>query len=79
MHDPANLRLETAQPPEASAAPDGHAEHAGPDAPDGHGAEEAEALGPIDPLAWGAGVLGVTLGLVVAACFALATSGLGAF
>lgn len=39
----------------------------------------SEALGPIDPLAWSAGVLGVILGLVVAACFVLATAGLGAF
>jgi hypothetical protein len=30
--------------------------------------------GPIDVAAWGAGALGVGLGLVVAACFALATA-----
>lgn len=45
---------------------------------DEHRAEEAEPLGPVDPLAWAAGALGVALGLLVAACFALATSGLGA-
>jgi hypothetical protein len=45
----------------------------------GHGAADVEPLGPIDPLAWGAGAMGVVLGLVIAACFALATSGLGAF
>lgn len=46
------------------------------DADAGHGAaEEGEPLGPIDPLAWGAGALGVVLGLAVAFCFALATGG----
>ncbi|MEO5885934.1 MAG: hypothetical protein ABIQ58_10510 [Candidatus Limnocylindrales bacterium] len=30
-------------------------------------------LGPIDAYAWGAGALGVVLGLVVAVCFMLAT------
>ncbi|MER3418078.1 MAG: hypothetical protein C4343_02980 [Chloroflexota bacterium] len=73
MQDPANAHLETDQPLNAGAGPDAHGGH------DGHGAEEAEALGPIDPLAWGAGILGVILGLVVAACFVVATSGLGAF
>ena len=42
----------------------GHDDHA-------HGA--GEGLGPIDTMAWGAGALGVLLGLVVAACFVLAT------
>lgn len=45
------------------------------DDPGHEAAEEGEPLGPIDPLAWGAGALGVLLGLVVAACFALATAG----
>lgn len=55
--------------------------HGGQAGHGGHGehAEASEPLGPIDPLAWGAGALGVVLGLVIAACFALATSGLGAF
>jgi ABC-type Zn2+ transport system substrate-binding protein/surface adhesin len=39
---------------------------------DDHGHDE-EALGPIDLAAWGAGALGVVLGLVIAACFAIAT------
>ncbi len=46
-------------------AQNAHADHA-----DGAG----EDLGPIDVFAWGAGVLGVALGLVVAACFVLATA-----
>ena len=47
---------------------------------DDHGhddhAHAAEGLGPIDVRAWGAGILGVILALVIAACFALATGGL---
>ncbi len=39
----------------------------------GHGSDE-EPLGPIDVAAWGAGVLGVAIGLVVALCFVLATA-----
>lgn len=42
---------------------DAHAEH-------GH---DEMALGPVDVAAWGAGILGVALGLVTAFCFALST------
>lgn len=45
----------------------GHAGH------DEHGAH-ATALGPIDWFAWGAGILGVGAGLVVAFCLYLSTS-----
>lgn len=48
-----------------------------PDAHDGNDhahADAADALGPIDVVAWGAGALGVILGLVVAVCFVLATA-----
>ena len=44
----------------------GHDDHA-------HG---AEALGPLDIWAWGAGVLGLGIAVAIAVCFALATSGL---
>ncbi|HEY6056517.1 MAG TPA: hypothetical protein VIV06_00720 [Candidatus Limnocylindrales bacterium] len=37
---------------------------------DQHGHEEA-VLGPIDLESWAVGVLGVAIGLVIAACFAL--------
>jgi NADH-quinone oxidoreductase subunit L len=40
-------------------------------------AHEDEALGPIDPFAWGAAALGILVAIVIAACFALATSGPG--
>ncbi len=45
----------------------GHAGH------DEHG-DHAEKLGPIDWAAWGAGLLGVGAGFVVAACLYLSTS-----
>ncbi len=66
MNDPTDLHLVTAPAPDAGGGHGAHGER---------GAEEAEDLGPIDPLAWGAGALGVVLGLVVAFCFALATGG----
>lgn len=37
-------------------------------------AHDSPAMGSIDPMAWGAGVLGILLGLVVAAAFVMATS-----
>ena len=37
-------------------------------------ADGSEALGPLDLMAWGAGALGIALGLVVAFCMVLATS-----
>ncbi len=36
-------------------------------------AHDEEPLGPIDVIAWGAGVLGIALGVVVAVAFAAAT------
>lgn len=44
----------------------GHDDHAHPEAP----------LGPIDAAAWGAGALGIVVGVVIAACFAVATGAL---
>ncbi len=37
-------------------------------------ADGEEPLGPIDVAAWGAGLLGLVIGVVIAACFVLATS-----
>jgi ABC-type Zn2+ transport system substrate-binding protein/surface adhesin len=45
----------------------GHDDHA-------HEDEDEQALGPIDVAAWGAGVLGVVVAIVIAACLALASS-----
>jgi hypothetical protein len=55
-------------------APDDHGEEHGHD-DHAHG---GDVLGPIDVIAWGAGVLGVALGLAVALAFVLSTSGLPA-
>lgn len=44
--------------------------HAGHDEHDAH----AATLGPVDWFAWGAGILGVGAGLVVAFCLYLSTS-----
>ena len=52
---------------QATDAPHGH---------DDHGAGEP-ALGPIDVAAWGAGILGLVVAIVIAAAFVMATSGLG--
>jgi hypothetical protein len=38
-----------------------------------------ETLGPIDVPAWSAGLLGAAIALFMAACFVLATAGIGAF
>jgi hypothetical protein len=52
--------------------------HASDDHGDAHGhddrGESQEPLGPIDVRAWGAGLLGVLLGLAVAAAFAATTA-----
>jgi hypothetical protein len=45
---------------------------------DGHGhGPGAEPLGPIDVAAWGAGLAGIGVAIVIAACLVLATSGIG--
>lgn len=49
--------------------------HAPDDHGDDHGhSDDEQPLGPVDRAAWGAGVLGVVIGLVIAMCFVLATS-----
>lgn len=57
-----------------SHAEDGDAEHDGAE----HDEQRVEPLGPVDVEAWGAGILGVAIGLIMALCFAAATSALGA-
>jgi hypothetical protein len=58
--------------------PGAAAHHETDDHGDEHGhddhAHAEEPLGPVDGPAWGAGVLGVLLGLAVAAAFVLATA-----
>ena len=57
------------------------AHHLTDDHGDDHGHDDhahgEEALGPIDVTAWGAGALGIVIGVVMAACFALATGVIG--
>jgi hypothetical protein len=70
--------------PHASDVP-GHegavAHHATDDHGDDHGHDDhahgEEALGPIDRAAWGAGVLGVVIGLAIAVCFMVVTGAPG--
>lgn len=54
------------------------AHHATDDHGDDHGhddhAHDAESLGPVDVAAWGAGALGVLMGLAVALAFYVATA-----
>ena len=54
------------------------AHHATDDHGDDHGhddhADDEEPLGPIDRAAWGAGLLGVGIAVVIAFCFVLATA-----
>lgn len=60
--------------PAASSEPIDHDAHAADASEHGRG----DALGPIDWFAWGAGLLGVLIGLGTAFAFALATNRLGA-
>ncbi len=68
-HAPVDDAAEAHRPDERGAS----AEHGhGGDVHAEHGHDEM-ALGPTDIAAWGAGILGVALGLVTAFCFALST------
>jgi hypothetical protein len=75
-HDPASetteaSRTETHHEPHGAAMPHGTADDIGD-----HGEDHAGMkLGPIDVEAWLAGALGIAVGLVVAACLALAVRG----
>ena len=51
-------------------APDDHGEDHGHD---DHAHDDSDPLGPIDLIAWGAGIFGIVLGLCVALAFVLAT------
>jgi hypothetical protein len=51
-------------------------DHGGDHGHDDHAHGTADELGPIDVAAWGAGIAGIAIAVVIAACFVLATSGL---
>lgn len=63
---------------DAPGHPGAVAHHETDDHGDDHGHDDhahgEEPLGPIDVAAWGAGIVGVAIAVVIAACFALATS-----
>ena len=63
---------------DAPGHPDAVAHHSLDDHGENHGhddhAHAEEALGPVDVAAWGAGVIGVLVGIAIALCFALATA-----
>ena len=75
-HDPVAERAETTgtethREPHGAAMP-----HGASDDIEAHGEDThfATTLGPVDVEAWLAGALGIALGLVVAACLAIAVS-----
>jgi hypothetical protein len=59
--------------PDAGDGHDAHDAHAAGDGHDAHGGHGGAALGPIDWRAYGAGIVGAALGLVVAAVLAVTT------
>jgi len=63
---------EDANGSDASAGPHGMADHDEAHGHDDHAhADEAETLGPLDVVAWGAAGLGIAAGLIVALVLAL--------
>jgi hypothetical protein len=77
QHGSAESATETHHEPHGGASPHGAADDVpghDTDALGGHDEHgHGERLGPVDTAAWGAGAFGVLLGLVVVACFALAS------
>ena len=65
---------ETDQPGHGGAAHPAVDDHGADDGHDDHAHDDTDPLGPIDIYAWGAGALGVVLGLAVTWAFALATA-----
>lgn len=63
--------------PQSAAEPHGAGDHGEDAEHDDHGHAE-EPLGPIDWVAWGTGALGVGIGVLIAAGFALSAGYLGA-
>jgi hypothetical protein len=81
--DPTDMTTpHTTQPPIGDGSADGHASAAEPHGAGDHGTDYGHddhahldaPLGPVDVVAWGVGVLGVVIGLAIAACFAFAAS-----
>jgi hypothetical protein len=67
--------MSTTHPDADPAVPHGAGDHSGGHGHDDH-AHTSEPLGPLDRQAWGAGVLGILLGAVVAAGLYVAAGGI---
>ena len=62
---------------DAMVGPHGADDHGADHGHDDHAHGDADVLGPLDPMAWGAGLLGILGGLVVAVCLSIAAGWLG--
>ena len=62
---------------DAMTGPHGTDDHGEDHGHDDHAHGDDEPLGPVDVTAWGAGLIGIAAGLVVAACLAASTGRLG--
>jgi hypothetical protein len=69
-----------AEDPHASDAmvgPHGTGDHGDDHGHDDHAHGGEEALGPLDPWAWGAGLIGIGAGLIVAICLVIGAGWVG--
>ena len=62
---------------DAMTGPHGSGDPGGDHGHDDHAHADGASLGPVDVTAWGAGVLGIAAGLVVAVCLAVAAGWIG--
>ncbi len=62
---------------DAMVGPHGVGDHGGDHGHDDHAHGDGEALGPVNMAAWGAGLIGIIGGLVVAIVLAMAAGWLG--
>jgi hypothetical protein len=62
---------------DAMTGPHGADDHGEDHGHDDHAHGDGEALGSVDVTAWGAGLLGIAAGLVVAVCMAASAGWLG--
>ena len=62
---------------DAMVGPHGAGDHGGDHGHDDHAHGDGDALGPVNTAAWGAGLIGIVGGLVVAIVLAMAAGWLG--
>ena len=75
--DPAPHAAPDPHESEAMAGPNGADDHGDDHGHDDHAHADGDALGSVDIRAWGAGVLGIVGGLIVAAILAVGAGWLG--